>query len=86
MVEWSDWGILASLSGNPRNFGEAEEAQDRMILARAVHQDGLMRIIADRTVDRIKSTGLLKAFYSAAAEGRKEAAHLAMCKAIQTQG
>ena len=84
-VEWSDWGILASLSGPTRPYGDAEEAQDRIVLARAVHQDALMRLIAKNTVDRIKRTGLLNdaAFDSAMLEGRRMAAEMAMCKSIQ---
>jgi hypothetical protein len=87
MTEWSDWGILAGLSGQPRSFGEAEEAQDRITLARAVHQDALMRTIADKTVERIRSTGLLdkQAFDSAIAEGRGTAAQIPMCRPIDIQ-
>ena len=57
-VEWSDWGFLASLSGPSRPYDGAEEAQDRIVLARAVHQDARMRLIATNTLDRIKRTGL----------------------------
>ena len=83
--EWSDWGILASLSGPSRPYGSAEEAQDRVTLARAVHQDALMRLIATNTLERIKRTGLLNdaAFDSATAEGRRMAAKMAMCRPIQ---
>ena len=31
-VEWSDWRILASLSGPSRPYDGAEEAQDRLVL------------------------------------------------------
>lgn len=81
MVEWSDWGILASLSGSSRPYGEAEEAQDRVVLARAVHEDALMRLIARNTVERIKRTGLLNngAFEAATDEGRRMAATSPMC-------
>lgn len=84
MVEWADWGALASLSGGPRRFSETEEAQDRFTLARAVHQDALMRIIADTTLVRIKSTGLLDkgAFDAAATKGRKDARAIPMCRPI----
>jgi hypothetical protein len=84
-LEWSDWGILASLSGPSRPYGGAEEAQDRLVLARAVHQDALMRLIATNTLDRIKRTGLLNddAFNSATAEGRRMASKMAMCRPIQ---
>jgi hypothetical protein len=83
-VEWSDWGVLASLSGEPRDYGDAEEAQDRIVLARAVHQDALMRVIADNTVDRIRRTHLLdsKEVDAAVADGRRTAATIAMCKPI----
>ena len=85
MIEWSDWGILASLAGPSRPYGEAEEAQDRLVLARAVHEDALMRLIAQNTVARIKRTGLLDAaaFDSAADEGRKMAAAIPMCTPIK---
>jgi hypothetical protein len=84
-VEWSDWGVLASLSGEPRSYGEAEEAQDRMVLARAVHEDSVMRMIADNTADRIRRTGLLDAreFDAAVEEGRRMAATIAMCRPIE---
>ena len=84
-VEWSDWGILASLTGPSRPYGDAEEAQDRIVLARAVHQDALMRLIATNTLDRIKRTGLLNGatFHSATVEGRRMAAEMAMCRPIQ---
>jgi hypothetical protein len=87
MTEWSDWGILGGLSGQTRSFGEAEEAQDRITLARAVHQDSLMRTIADKTVERIRDTGLLsrRAFDSAVVEGQDKAAQIAMCKPIKIQ-
>jgi len=83
-VEWSDWGVLASLSGAPRDYGDAEEAQDRMVLARAVHQDSVMRVIADNTVDRIRRTGLLDSheFDIAVDEGRRSAAAIPMCRPI----
>jgi hypothetical protein len=84
MVEWSDWGILASLSGPPRAYGDAEEAQDRVILARAVHQDALMRLIATNTVERIKRTGLLDepSFNLAADQGKRLAATAPMCTPV----
>ena len=85
MIEWSDWGILASLTGPSRPYSEAEEAQDRIVLARAVHQDALMRLIAQNTVARIKRTRLLDdaAFDSAADEGRRMAATITMCAPIK---
>ncbi len=84
-VEWSDWGILASLSGPSRPYDSGEEAQDRIVLARAVHQDALMRLIATNTLERIKRTGLLNdaAFDSATDEGRRMAAKMSMCRPIQ---
>jgi hypothetical protein len=84
MVEWADWGMLASLGGGPRVYSEAEEAQDRLVLARAVHQDALMRTIADATVARIKNTGLLdrRGFNSADAAGRRGAIAISMCRPI----
>jgi hypothetical protein len=88
MVEWSDWGILASLGGPSRSYSEAEEAQDRVVLARAVHEDALMRLIAQNTVGRIKRTGLLNdaAFNSATDEGRRMAATIPMCAPIRVGG
>ena len=85
MVEWSDWGMLASLSGGPRTYGEPEEAQDRMVLARAVHQDAVMRLIADNTAERIRRTGLLdqRAFDAAVAHGRRMAATIPMCRPVK---
>jgi len=87
-VEWSDWGILASLSGPSRPYGDAEEAQDRIVLARAVHQDALMRLIATNTLDRIRRTGLLNraAFDAATLQGRRMAAMAAMCRPIRMGG
>jgi hypothetical protein len=84
-VEWADWGILASLSGPSRPYNDAEEAQDRLVLARAVHQDALMRLIATNTLDRIKRTGLLNDadFNAAASEGRRMASEMAMCRPIE---
>jgi hypothetical protein len=84
---WASWGSLASLTGAGRSFGQAEEAQDRAILARAVHQDAVMRTIADRTVDRIRNTGLLndRSLDSAVAEGKEHAAHMDMCRPIDLQ-
>ena len=84
-VEWSDWGVLASLGGPSRPYGDAEEAQDRTVLARAVHQDALMRLIATNTLDRIKRTGLLNraAFDAATIEGRRMATTAAMCRPLQ---
>jgi hypothetical protein len=54
------------------------------VLARAVHQDALMRVIADNTVDRIRRTHLLdsKEVDAAVADGRRTAATIAMCKPI----
>ena len=88
MVEWSDWGILASLGGASRPYSQAEEAQDRVVLAGAVHEDALMRLIARNTVDRIKRTGLLDeaAFDSAADKGRRMAATIPMCAPIKVGG
>ena len=76
---------IASLTGPSRPYGDAEEAQDRIVLARAVHQDALMRLIATNTLDRIKRTGLLNGatFHSATVEGRRMAAKMAMCRPIQ---
>lgn len=84
-VEWSDWGVLESLTGDSRSYGEAEEAQDRMALAGAVHQDSMMRVIADNTADRIRRTGLLdKREWNAAVEdGRRTAATIPMCSPIE---
>ena len=84
-VEWADWGVLASLSGPSRPYDGAEEAYDRLVLARAVHQDALMRLIATNTLDRIKRTGLLTdaAFNSATREGRRMATKMRMCRPIQ---
>ncbi|HEV2594754.1 MAG TPA: hypothetical protein VGU01_06095 [Sphingomicrobium sp.] len=84
-VEWSDWGILASLSGASRSYGNAEEAQDRVVLASAVHQDALMRLIATNTLERIRHTGLLDdaIFDSATVEGRRMAAKMPMCRPIE---
>jgi hypothetical protein len=84
-VEWADWGILASLSGPSRPYDSAEEAHDRIVLASAVHQDALMRLIATNTLERIKNTGLLNdaAFNSATNEGRRMASKMAMCRPIQ---
>jgi len=84
-VEWSDWGLLASLSGEPRSYGEAEEAQDRIVLARAVHEDSVMRVIADNTADRIRRTGLLDSyeFDAAVDDGRRMAATIPMCRPIE---
>ena len=85
MVAWADWGMLASLSGEPRRFSEGEEAQVRLIIARAVHQDALMRVIADATVIRIKRTGLLDegTMQAATEQGRRAASSIAICKPIQ---
>lgn len=84
-VEWSDWGVLESLTGNSRSYGEAEEAQDRMVLARAVHQDSMMRVIADNTADRIRRTGLLdrQEWDAAVQDGRRTAATIPMCSPIE---
>lgn len=85
MVAWADWGMLTSLSGEPRAFSEGEEAQSRVILARAVHQDALMRTIADATVLRIKNTGLLtdSTMRAASYKGRRAASLMPMCRQIQ---
>ncbi|MGH9554076.1 MAG: hypothetical protein ACRD3W_32155, partial [Terriglobales bacterium] len=63
-------------------YDGAEEAQDRIVLARAVHQDALMRLIATNTLERIKRAGLLNdaALDSATVEGRRMAAKMAMCR------
>jgi hypothetical protein len=84
VAEWDEWGALQSLSGPPRKFGEAEEAQARATLARAVQKEALMRRIADATIDRIRNTGLLDAgaFAAAARQGREDAAGSAMCRPI----
>ncbi len=84
-VEWADWGILASLSGPSRPYDSSEVAQDRIVLARAVHEDALMRLIATNTLERIKLTGLLNdaAFSSATTKGRRMAAKAAICRPIQ---
>ena len=83
-VEWSDWGVLESLAGDSRSYGEAEEAQDRMVLARAVHQDAMMRVIADNTADRIRRTGLLDSheWDAAVQDGRRTAATIPICSPI----
>jgi hypothetical protein len=84
IVAWADWGMLGSLSGEPRSFSEGEEAQVRIIIARAVHQDALMRTIANSTVTRIKSTGLLdrRTMQAATEKGRSAASTIPMCKPI----
>jgi hypothetical protein len=77
--------VFKSLSGPSRPYDGAEEAQDRLVLARAVRQDALMRLIATNTLDRIKRTGLLNdaAFNSATREGRRMASKMTMCRPIQ---
>lgn len=84
IVAWADWGMLASLSGEPRRFSEGEEAQVRLIIARAVHQDALMRTIANSTVTRIKSTGLLnrRTIRAATERGRRGVNSIPMCRPI----
>ena len=82
--EWADWGALASLSGPPRAFSEAEEAKARDTLARAVEQAGRVQFIAQHTVERIRMTGLLdrRAFDAAVARGRHPSHPPAMCDRI----
>jgi len=82
--EWADWGALASLSGPPRAFSEAEEARARDTLARAVEQAGRVQFIAQHTVERIRMTGLLspKAFDAAVERGRHPQRAVAMCDPI----
>jgi len=58
--EWEEWQALESLAGPPRAFSEAEEAQARDTLARAVGHAALARFIAKNTVTRIDSTQLLR--------------------------
>ena len=85
VAEWNDWGVLQSLSGPSRPFGEAEEAQARATLARAVHNDALMHRIADATVERIENTHLLdaSAFDRDVEQGKADAAHSAMCEPVR---
>ena len=82
--EWEEWHALQSLSGPPRAFGEAEEAQARETLARAVGHAEMVRFFARHTVQRIESTHLLgpKAFDQAVESGRHSIYPLAMCQAI----
>jgi hypothetical protein len=80
--EWEEWHALESLSGPPRAFGEAEEAQARDTLARAVGHAEMVRFFAKHTAGRIDSTHLLggKALDTAIEQGR----HLqqTMCQPI----
>ena len=80
--EWDEWHALESLSGPPRPFSEAEEAQARATLARAVGHAATVRFIAKNTVDRIEGTHLLggKALAAAIEQG----GHLrqSMCQPI----
>lgn len=85
VAEWGEWGTLQSLSGRSRPFGEAEEAQARAALSRAVDKDALMRRIADATAERIESTHLLgaNAFHDAVRLGKADAASSTMCSPIK---
>jgi hypothetical protein len=87
-VEWAEWGALTSLSGSARGFSEVEQAKARDTLARAVQQAALVRFIADHTVQRIVSTGLLdRATLAAATESGLHTDHSdAMCRPIAVGG
>jgi hypothetical protein len=84
--EWAEWGALSSLSGPPRAFSEAEEANARATLARAVDQAGRVRFFAAHTVSRIEKTHLLdqKGLDEAVARGRHPSHPVAMCDPIAT--
>jgi hypothetical protein len=59
LQEWTDWGVLKSLSGPPRPFSDAEEAKARDTLARAASEGELVTFLAANTVVRIERTRLL---------------------------
>jgi hypothetical protein len=83
-AEWTEWGALRSLSGPPRPFGEAEEAETRETLARASGQAELVRFIAAHTVDRIRGTQLLDrdTFDGAVSRGLSTDTNRPMCQHI----
>jgi len=68
----------------PRAFSEAEEAQARENLARAVGYSQMVRFFAGHTVQRIKSTRLLdrQALDAAIDRGRHSTYATAMCQPI----
>jgi len=82
--EWEEWHALESLSGPPRALSEAEEAQIRDILARAVGHAEMVRFFADHTVRRIESTHLLgpKEMDKAIEQGRDPPYPITMCQPI----
>ncbi len=82
--EWEEWHALQSLSGPPRAFGEAEEAQARDTLARAMGHAAMVRFFAGHTVQRIESTHLLdrKELDQAIERGRLSSYQQAMCQPI----
>ncbi|HEY5107067.1 MAG TPA: hypothetical protein VII73_09905 [Caulobacteraceae bacterium] len=82
--EWEAWHELQSLSGSARAFSEAEEAQARDTLARAVGHAEMVRFFAKYTVWRIERTHLLdrKALAQAEARGLQSRLALTMCQPI----
>ncbi|MDB5495131.1 MAG: hypothetical protein JWP86_2468 [Phenylobacterium sp.] len=88
-AEWAEWGALTSLSGPARGFSDVEQAKARDTLARAVQEAALVHFIADNTVQRIVSTGLLdRADLDAAIQsGRGHTERVAeMCRPIAVGG
>jgi hypothetical protein len=87
-AEGQEWGALKSLEGTARPFSEAEETMARDNLARAVVASAAVRMIADGTVRRIRSSHLLdqEAINRAVAQGQKAALALQMCQQISTPG
>ena len=61
VTESETWAILASLSGPPRRFSDAEQARLRADIARAAHFSWLIRVITKTTEGVIAETGLLTA-------------------------
>lgn len=82
--EWEEWHALQSLSGSPHVFGEAEEAQARDTLARAVGHAEMVRFFAAHTVQRIEGTHLLGRgeLDAAIKRGRDSPYSQAMCQPI----
>ena len=85
LQEWADWAALKGLSGPPRPFSEAEEANARSTLDRGAGEGDLVAFLAANTVVRIEHTRLLDAaeLKQDSDKGRASSVASEMCHPIQ---
>jgi len=86
-AEAAEWGALQALAGASRPFGDAEQANARAALARAMSKAELVATITGNTMPRLAAAGLLSAdeIKRALNAGHRHNPGPAMCRPIQSQ-